>query len=150
MIFNIDDELKYSAFDIRITMDPKYNSDSDIIYDSTKILLYKDFLNYVVNNLPGYYSVEEAYEDLEYEYNNSLDESLRNTLANDFEFIRTYRRFIINNDFDSSFFSEININLGFGRYVAPIVIVVVVILTLGITLAFCFYFVYRKKGKEDD
>lgn len=150
VIFNIDDELKYSAFDIRITMDPKYNSDSDIIYDSTKILLYKDFLNYVVNNLPGYYSVEEAYEDLEYEYNNSLDESLRNTLANDFEFIRTYRRFIINNDFDSSFFSEININLGFGRYVAPIVIIVVVILTLGITLAFCFYFVYRKKGKEDD
>lgn len=148
--FNIDDELKYSAFDIRITMDPKYNSDSDIIYDSTKILLYKDFLNYVVNDLPGYYSVKEAYEDLEYEYNNSLDESLRNTLANDFEFIRTYRRFIINNDFDSSFFSEININLGFGRYVAPIVIVVVVILTLGITLAFCFYFVYRKKGKEDD
>ena len=148
--FNIDGELKYSAFDIRITMDPKYNGESDLIYDSTKILLYKDFLNFVVNNLPGYYSVEEAYEDLEYEYNNSLDSSTKNTLANDFEFIRTYRRFIVNNDFDSSFFSEININLGFGRYVAPVIIIVVVILTLGVTLAFCFYFVYRKKGKEDD
>lgn len=148
--FNIDGEFKYSAFDIRITMDPNYNEDSDIIYDSTKILLYKDFLNFVVNELPGYYSVNEAYEDLEYEYNNSLDSVTRNTLANDFEFIRTYRRFIVNNDFDSSFFSEININLGFGRYVAPVIIIVVVILTLGVTLAFCFYFVYRKKGKEDE
>ena len=32
------------------------------------------------------------------------------------------------------FISEININLGFGRYVAPVIIIVVVILTLGVTL----------------
>lgn len=147
--FNIDGEVKTHKIDYKITMSPQYANNVEAISNETKATLYKNFIKYINNDLPGYYSLEEAYYDLEFEYK-ALNSDVKNMLASDYEFIKEYRHFIVDNDFDASFFSEISINLGFNRYVLPVVIIVIVVLMLVATLASCFYFVYRTRGKEDE
>lgn len=149
--FNIDNVEKYFAFDIKFTMNPKYNYDGyDALSDDQKVTYYRSFLEYVTYNRPSYYSIEETYNDLEYEYNNSLSAKNKSTLASDFDFIVLYRRYINSTNLDKSFFNEITVSFGIRKYLVPILIIIFVCLTLIITFILCFYFVYRKKGYEEN
>lgn len=148
--FNIDGEEKMHCFDIKITLDNDYNKTEAVISDTVKVSYYRYFLDFITNNRPSYYSALEAYNDLEYEYLYSLNDYIVNFLANDFNFIRLYRRFISSNNIEQSFFKEISVNLGMDRYVLPIVIICIVSGTLVIIFVSCLYYIKKRKGYEDD
>lgn len=148
-IYVKDFDLHY-GFDIKFTLNPKYNGGVDEASDASKIMYFYDFLDYATNNLENFYSLDEVYNDLEYEYINTLNVKCRNVLASDYHFLRLYRRFIIKNDFDKSFFGEIKINLGSTRLVYPTLVIVAVIVSIIAIFIVSFYFIYRKKGNIPD
>ena len=140
----------FSTFNIYITMDGRFSSTENSVSTDNQITLYKSLLNKARNSTLSSYTLKERYDDLEYEYLNSLSNETKNALANDFEFIRNYRNFILENNFKESFFREISINLGFSRLILPITIISVSSILLIMTLSFSLYYIYHQKGKDQD
>ena len=144
---------KYSKLDIALSLNPRLdNEDNNKSNLSNDLIIqnYKYFLNYINNNLPSYYTVNEAYSDLEYEYLYSLNDEIKRSLINDPEFVREYIRFILQNEFETSFFEGINVNFGVSRYIVPISIIVVAFTLIIIVLVTSLYFVYKKKDNSDE
>jgi len=131
-------------------MDGRFSSTENSVSTDNQITLYKSLLNKARNSTLSSYTLKERYDDLEYEYLNSLSNETKNALANDFEFIRNYRNFILENNFKESFFREISINLGFSRLILPITIISVSSILLIMTLSFSLYYIYHQKGKDQD
>lgn len=140
----------FSTFNVYITMDGRFSSTENSVSTDNQITLYKSLLNKARNSTLSSYTLKERYDDLEYEYLNSLSNETKNALANDFEFIRNYRNFILENNFKESFFREISINLGFSRLILPITIISVSSILLIMTLSFSLYYIYHQKGKDQD
>ncbi|HBS10418.1 MAG TPA: hypothetical protein DEA28_01620, partial [Firmicutes bacterium] len=140
----------FSTFNVYITMDGRFSSTENSVSTDNQITLYKSLLNKARNSTLSSYTLKERYDDLEYEYLNSLSNETKNALANDFEFIRNYRNFILENNFKESFFREISINLGFSRLILPITIISVSTILLIMTLSFSLYYIYHQKGKDQD
>ena len=140
----------FSTFNIYITMDGRFSSTENSVSTDNQITLYKSLLNKARYSTLSSYTLKERYDDLEYEYLNSLSNETKNALANDFEFIRNYRNFILGNNFKESFFREISINLGFSRLILPITIISVSSILLIMTLSFSLYYIYHQKGKDQD
>lgn len=144
---------KYSKLDIALSLNPRLdNEDNNTSNLGNDLIIqnYKYFLNYINNNLPSYYTVNEAYSDLEYEYLYSLNDEIKRSLINDPEFVREYIRFILQNEFETSFFEGINVNFGVSRYIVPISIIVVAFTLTIIVLVTSLYFVYKKKDNCDE
>ena len=144
---------KYSKLDIALSLNPRLdNEDNNTSNLGNDLIIqnYKYFLNYINNNLPSYYTVNEAYSDLEYEYLYSLNDEIKRSLINDPEFVREYIRFILQNEFETSFFEGINVNFGVSRYIVPISIIVVAFTLTIIVLVTSLYFVYKKKDNSDE
>lgn len=144
---------KYSKLDIALSLNPRLdNEDNNTSNLGNDLIIqnYKYFLNYINNNLPSYYTVNEAYSDLEYEYLYSLNDEIKRSLINDPEFVREYIKFILQNEFETSFFEGINVNFGVSRYIVPISIIVVAFTLTIIVLVTSLYFVYKKKDNCDE
>ena len=144
---------KYSKLDIALSLNPRLdNEDNNTSNLGNDLIIqnYKYFLNYINNNLPSYYTVNEAYSDLEYEYLYSLNDESKRSLINDPEFVREYIKFILQNEFETSFFEGINVNFGVSRYIVPISIIVVAFTLTIIVLVTSLYFVYKKKDNCDE
>jgi len=137
----------FSTFNVYITMDGRFSSTENSVSTDNQITLYKSLLNKARNSTLSSYTLKERYDDLEYEYLNSLSNETKNALANDFEFIRNYRNFILENNFKESFFREISINLGFSRLILPITIISVssILVNYDIIIFFILYLSSKRK-----
>lgn len=141
---------KYTYFNIWITMNPKLSTGGHGLSPSQQINYYQDLLKKTTNSTLSSYTKEERYDDLEYEYINSLSTEAKKSLASDFSFIRAYRNFIIKNGFKTSFFKEIPIELGISRLILPISIICVCGIIIIISLTYSLYYIYHQKGTDKD
>lgn len=134
----------------KYSMSPSFNSNRDLVTTSVKVTLFKDLLLYVNNSRPYFYSLKEAYNDLEYEYLKSLDENAKTLLTEDEEFVKEYKSFILKNEFDKAFFDEIDIRFSISRYVFPTGIAIIIIIVFGVLLGSTLFYVYKRKGREEE
>lgn len=134
----------------KYSMSPSFNSNKDLVTTSVKVSLFKDLLLYVNNSRPYFYSLKEAYNDLEYEYLKSLDENAKTLLTEDEEFVKEYKSFILKNEFDKAFFDEIDISFSISRYVFPTGIAIIIIIVFGVLLGSTLFYVYKRKGREEE
>ena len=141
---------KYTCFNVWVTMNPKLSTSGHGLSTSQQIIYYQDLLKKTTNSTLSSYTKEERYDDLEYEYINSLSTEAKKSLASDFSFIRAYRNFIINNKFKTSFFKEIPIELGISRLIVPISIICVCGIIIIISLTYSLYYIYHQKGTDKD
>lgn len=142
---------KLTSFDVKLSMNPSLTTQDRELPLDMMTSLYKNLLERAVtNNLPSYYEVSDVYDDLEYEYVNSLTNEAKENLLRDTEFVRMYIRFILENEINTSFFKGINVNFGISRYALPIVIGVGIGVLFFITLGVGLYYVYKRKGNEED
>ena len=147
----IDNKIhKYTYFNVWVTMNPKLSTSGHGLSTSQQIIYYQDLLKKTTNSTLSSYTKEERYDDLEYEYINSLSSEGKKSLASDFSFIRAYRNFIINNKFKTSFFKEIPIELGISRLIVPISIICVCGIIIIISLTCSLYYIYHQKGTDKD
>ena len=141
---------KTVSFDVDVTLNPKHAHGSSTVSTSAMVSHFKNLIQILAFGIPPVYQdAAEAYKVASDEYK-FLSSNAKKELIDDYDFIKTYRKFISQNEFQESFFEGIIVKVDISRYIVPTVTLFGMLIAFGIVLGVSLHTIYNKKGDKED